>query len=134
MRHSRTVFNERILADTLWIHQPRDSATTARGIPILAIIDSTTKLMAARVIPMEKSEDFLKALERGWIRHFGTPGAVSSSEAGALITVSTLRSLQAKHTPDLASWKDVTKFYDEPSSSSWHKATSLSPQTTSSRR
>ena len=62
------------------------------------------------------------------------PGAVSSSEAGALITVSTLRSLQAKHTPDLASWKDVTKFYDEPSSSSWHKATSLSPQTTSSRR
>ena len=73
MRHSGTVFNERILADTLWIHQPRDSATTARGIPILAIIDSTTKLMAARVIPMEKSEDFLKALERGWIRHFGTP-------------------------------------------------------------
>ena len=62
------------------------------------------------------------------------PGAVSSSEAGALITVSTLRSLQAKHTPDLASWKDVTKFYDKPSSSSWHKATSLSPQTTSSRR
>ena len=29
------------------------------------------------------------------------PGAVSSSEAGALITVSTLRSLQAKHTPRL---------------------------------
>ena len=44
-----------------------------KTIPILAIMDANTKLMAARVLDSEKTPDFIQALERAWIRHFGPP-------------------------------------------------------------
>ena len=37
------------------------------------MIDTTTKFMSARVIDSEQSEEFIRGLERGWVRHFGPP-------------------------------------------------------------
>ena len=75
LRHG-TTFNDRILADTLWIstnsHNKQDTKQD-KTIPILAIMDANTKLMAARVLDSEKTPDFIQALERAWIRHFGPP-------------------------------------------------------------
>ena len=62
-----TTFNDRIQADTLWVMIPR----RARAIPVLMISDVTTRLVAGRVLMTESSSEFIKAVERGWIRHFG---------------------------------------------------------------
>ncbi len=42
-------------------------------VPILSVVDVATKFQAASVIYGERTQDFLHALERGWIRHFGCP-------------------------------------------------------------
>ena len=61
-------FNERVQADALWITVPGKK----HQVPVLMMSDATTRLLAARVLPHgEKSEEFLKQLERGWIRFFG---------------------------------------------------------------
>ena len=61
-------FNERVQADTLWVTVPGKK----RQVPVLMMSDATTRLLAARVLPDgEKSEEFIKQLECGWIRFFG---------------------------------------------------------------
>ena len=61
-------FNTRVQADTLWIQVPG----ARRQLPILMISDSTTRLMAGRYLQGgERSEEFIKQLERAWIRNFG---------------------------------------------------------------
>ena len=75
LRHG-TTFNDRILADTLWIStnpQGNPDAPQEKTIPVLAIIDSNTKLMAARVLDSEKTPDLIQAVERSWTKHFGPP-------------------------------------------------------------
>ena len=62
-----TTFNDRIQADTLWVSIPG----RARAVPVLMISDVTTRLVAGRVLMTESSGEFIKAVERGWIRHFG---------------------------------------------------------------
>ena len=61
-------FNHRAQADTLWVQIPG----TQRQQPVLMISDSSTRLLAARHLRGgEKTEEFIKHLERAWLRSFG---------------------------------------------------------------
>ena len=62
----------------MWIRLNR--GTDTRPVPILVMSDVTTRLVAARLIPDEKTSSFLQALERGWIRHFGTMNVLQVDE------------------------------------------------------
>ena len=69
-------FNARVQADTVWIHPPtsvQQDGKKPHPVPILSIVDATTKFMTARVIPKEQSDDLITAFERSWIRFFGPP-------------------------------------------------------------
>ena len=61
-------FNHRVQADTLWVVIPGQRQQQ----PVLMISDCTTRLLAARHLRGgEKTEEFIKQLERAWIRNFG---------------------------------------------------------------
>ena len=45
----------------------------SRKFPILSVIDQATKFQAAALLPGERGEDLVAALERCWVRHFGAP-------------------------------------------------------------
>eukprot|EP00435_Cladocopium_sp_Y103_P032566 s1782_g8.t1 len=63
-----TAFNDRVQADTLWIKVP--------GIrnkqPVLMMSDAMTRLLAARHLRAETTEEYIKQLEMAWISFFGT--------------------------------------------------------------
>ena len=67
-------FNEKLQADVMWIKLGKDK------IPIVHIIDLATKYQAAAVVKSEKASNFIKALERGWFRHFGIPKELITDE------------------------------------------------------
>ena len=77
----------------MWIQL---STEHTRPTPVLTIIDSSTKLMAARVLNSEQTTDFISALERGWIRHFGAPHTLQIDEARGWSS-ETLRSWSSDH-------------------------------------
>ena len=60
-------FNERVQVDTLWITPPNH----VRALPVLMMSDAMTRLLAARLLPTEDSEEFIRAIEKAWIRSFG---------------------------------------------------------------
>ena len=63
-----TTFNQRVQADTLWIQIPGQRQQQ----PVLMISDHTTRLLAGRHLRGgERTEEFIKHLERAWIRSFG---------------------------------------------------------------
>ena len=63
-----STFNQRVQADTLWIQIPGQRQQQ----PVLMISDCTTRLLAGRHLQGgEKTEEFIKQLERAWIRNFG---------------------------------------------------------------
>ncbi len=76
----------------MWIQL---STEHTRPTPVLTIIDSSTKLMAARVLNSEQTNDFISALERGWIRHFGPPHTHQIEARGW--SSETLRSWSSDH-------------------------------------
>ena len=67
-------FNQVIQADVLWIK------LGPKKYPILSIVDTATKFQAASVLYGERTSDFIHALERGWIRHFGCPTTLITDE------------------------------------------------------
>ena len=70
-----TFFNDRVQADTLWLKLHTEGAGNGkkpRAVPILVISDTTTRFAAARLLPDETAKSFVQALERAWVRHFGT--------------------------------------------------------------
>ena len=67
-------FNGNLQADVLWF-KLKD-----KKVPVLSMVDSATKFQAGAVIYGERSSDFIHALERGWIRHFGPPTTLVSDE------------------------------------------------------
>ena len=62
-----TSFNERVQADTLWVVPPGN----IRAVPVLMMSDAMTRLISARLLATEDSEEFIKSVEKGWIRSFG---------------------------------------------------------------
>ena len=67
-------FNQVIQADVLWIK------LGPKKYPILSIVDTATRFQAASVLYGERTSDFIHALERGWIRHFGCPTTLITDE------------------------------------------------------
>lgn len=71
-----TFFNDRVQADILWLKIHSDGTTSSskkpRAVPILVISDATTRFAAARLLPDETAKSFVQALERAWVRNFGT--------------------------------------------------------------
>lgn len=71
-----TFFKDRAQADTLWLklHATGTNSTSKkpRAAPILAVSDATTCFATARLLPEKSAKSFVQALERAWIRHFGT--------------------------------------------------------------
>ena len=64
------VFNERVLADTIWLQ------VQGRPVPVVTMLDAATKFLRARLIKRETTQDFVQAVERGWIRMFGPPSSL----------------------------------------------------------
>ena len=68
--------------DTVWIlfdslsHGPEKIQ-----FPVLHIIDSATRFASAWLMNRESAECAIKALQRGWIRHYGAPQQIQCDEA-----------------------------------------------------
>ena len=60
-------FNDAVQADVLWVH--RGSTKYA----IMSMVDTATRYTAAALLRSEASEEYIKAVERMWIAHFGAP-------------------------------------------------------------
>ena len=76
-------FNQRVQADTMWVHVPGQR----RQQPVLMISDSATRLLAARhLLGGEKTEEFIKQLERAWVRTFGPMKILAVDEHRAWVS------------------------------------------------
>ena len=51
-----------------------------KKFPILSVIDEGTKFQKAHLVSSEKSQDYINALEKGWINHFGPPSRLLTDE------------------------------------------------------
>eukprot|EP00913_Durusdinium_trenchii_P016066 g15100.t1 len=67
-------FNQSIQADVFWIRAEK------KKWPVLAILDSATKYQVACQVHSEQTSDYIAALERHWIAHFGTPEELVTDE------------------------------------------------------
>ena len=64
---SSTTFGNRLVVDSSWIQ-----LETGRQC-VLTMCDEATRYIAVRILQSEKSTEFVKGLERTWVRHFGLP-------------------------------------------------------------
>ena len=69
-----TKFNQSVQADVLWLKSGENK------FPILSVVDEGTRYLAAVLLPSEKSEDYVLALERHWCAHFGCPQRLVTDE------------------------------------------------------
>ena len=60
-------FNDRVTADSAWI-DTEDGRKCG-----VTFLDHATRYVAIRILKTERSEEFVKGLERGWIKAFGIP-------------------------------------------------------------
>ena len=70
-----TVFNHRLQCDSSWIQVEEGRRC------VLTICDEATRFVALRLLKSEKSTEFLKGLERAWVRHFGLPKIIRVDSA-----------------------------------------------------
>ena len=61
-------FNAQVQADVFYLKLGDQKYS------IMSMVDSATRFMAAALIHQERSEDYIRVLERAWIRQFGVPG------------------------------------------------------------
>ena len=64
---SSTTFNNRLVCDSAWIQLGAERQC------VLTLCDEATRYIAVRILKSEKSTEFLKGVERAWVRHFGVP-------------------------------------------------------------
>ena len=71
---STLTFKQEVQADVMWlrIHHKK--------YPLLHMVDVATKYHSAALLHGERTEDYCKALERHWFRHFGTPAVLITDE------------------------------------------------------
>ena len=63
-----TVFNNRLVVDSAWIQLENKERQC-----ILTVCDEATRYIAVRILQNERASEFIKGLERCWVRHFGVP-------------------------------------------------------------
>lgn len=64
---SSTSFNNRLVVDSSWIQLGTERQC------ILTMVDEATRYLSVHILASEKSTNFIKGLERTWVRHFGVP-------------------------------------------------------------
>ena len=69
-----TDFNEQLQSDVMFFK------IANQQIPVLSIIDLATRYHAATVLYGQRTMDFVQALERCWLRHFGPPKSLLTDE------------------------------------------------------
>ena len=69
-----TQFNEVLQADVMWLRRG------SQKYAVMSMVDSATRYTAAVLIRSEHTDNYIKALERAWIAHFGTPGSLLTDE------------------------------------------------------
>ena len=67
-------FGEIVQADVMWI-KSKDKKS-----PVMSFLDEATKYQTAILLRGETSADFIKALEKGWVKHFGLPKQLHTDE------------------------------------------------------
>ena len=67
-------FNQVVQSDVFWIKLGK------KKMPILAILDVATRFQAAALLDSERTQDYIKALERHWVAHFGVPQQLITDE------------------------------------------------------
>ena len=72
---SSTVFNHRLQCDSSWIQVAEGRRC------VLTICDEATRFIALRLLKSEKSTEFIKGVERAWVRHFGMPKIIRVDSA-----------------------------------------------------
>ena len=72
---SSTTFNHRLQVDSSWIQVAEGRRC------ILTICDEATRFVALRLLKSERSTEFIKGVERAWIRHFGMPKIIRVDSA-----------------------------------------------------
>ena len=72
-----TSFNQQLQADIFWIRRG------SKKYAILSVVDTATCHTAARLVESKQSEELVKALERGWLAHFGPPQQLVTDEGRA---------------------------------------------------
>ncbi|CAE7676733.1 unnamed protein product [Symbiodinium sp. CCMP2592] len=68
-------FGDRIMADSAWI----DLEGGRRCV--LTIMDQATRYVAVRLLESERATEFIKGIERAWIKQFGVPKMLRIDEA-----------------------------------------------------
>ena len=71
---STLTFNQEVQADVMWLK------IAHKKYPLLHMVDVATKYQSAALLHGERTEDYCKALERHWFRHFGTPTVLITDE------------------------------------------------------
>ena len=67
-------FNAQVQADVFYLK------LGDKKIPVMSMVDSATRFIAAALLHQERSEDYIRAIERAWIRHFGIPQVLLTDE------------------------------------------------------
>ena len=69
-----TQFNEVLQADVMWLRRG------SQKYAVMSMVDSATRFTAAVLVNSEHTENYIKALERAWIAHYGAPGSLLTDE------------------------------------------------------
>lgn len=72
---SSTTFNNRLVCDSSWIQLGPERQC------ILTLVDEATRYLVVRILKSEKSTEFVKGVERAWVRHFGVPSYIRVDSA-----------------------------------------------------
>ena len=68
-------FGDRLCADSAWVE------TTSGRKCLLTLMDQATRYIAVRLLHSEQGTDFIKGVERAWIKQFGCPKYLRVDEA-----------------------------------------------------
>ena len=68
-------FNQTLQSDVMFFKLDNQNI-----VPVLSVIDLATRYQAATVLYGQRTVDFVQALERCWIRHFGPPKELLTDE------------------------------------------------------
>ena len=72
---SSTTFNNSLVCDSSWIQLGADRQC------VLTLVDEATRYSVVRILKSEKSTEFVKGVERAWVRHFGVPNYIRVDSA-----------------------------------------------------
>ena len=67
-------FGEIVQADVMWVK------IDDKKFPVMSFVDEATKYQTACLLRGETSADFIRSIEKGWVKHFGLPQSLHTDE------------------------------------------------------